>query len=399
MKNLFISAIYTSPPTTMGGNTKIMLEMIDALSSHVNITIFTTEPKTFKINLNSIKLVKIITISNKLKSFKFYNHLYEIVEVYKIMISYIETLSEKELSKSYIYSCSDFAPDVIPPFLIANKTKIRWIASLFLFIPNPIENLKNGYKFPFIKYIIYFFYQRSLFYLMKKSASIFLITNEEDLKMFPMKLRDHCFAVYGGVNIEEIPKIKEQSIAYDLINCGRVHPQKGVESLIRIWSLVVKELPNAKLCIIGNGEKNYVDRLLRIQKDLGLEKNIEWKGYVNGNEKYTLYSKSKIYAHPTVYDNNGMVAAEALCSGLPVIMFDLKNLKKIYVTSCLKIPCYNLELFAKEIIKLITNKNYYNQIKPKESDLYKFRDFWSWENRMKLLKDFFEREGIINHEK
>ena len=50
MYNLFTSSIYiyTSPSATMGGNTKIMLEVIYYMSDFLNITFFTTDPETFK---------------------------------------------------------------------------------------------------------------------------------------------------------------------------------------------------------------------------------------------------------------------------------------------------------------------------------------------------------------
>ena len=88
--------------------------------------------------------------------------------------------------------------------------------------------------------------------------------------------------------------------------------------MIKPWSQVIKELPNAKLCIIGNGEEDYIQKLKKLQKEIGVEQNIDWKGYINGKEKYELYSNSKIYARSTVYGNNDIVAAEALCTGLPV---------------------------------------------------------------------------------
>ena len=137
---------------------------------------------------------------------------------------------------------------------------------------------------------------------------------------------------------------------------------------------------------MGNGEKKFEEFLKEKVKKLGIDKNINWLGFVNGAEKYKVYLQSKIFLHGTIYDNNGMVAAEALCSGIPVIMYDLPQLRYIYKDGCIKIEIGNKNQYAQEIIsKLktsritgITNRN-------------KIADLWNWQNRAKTFNDFLKR--------
>ena len=110
-------------------------------------------------------------------------------------------------------------------------------------------------------------------------------------------------------------------------------------------------------------------------------------GYVNGIDKYKLYKSSKLLVHPTVYDNNGMVAAEALCTGLPVVMYDLPQLKKIYTKGCVKVMPYDKNKYADSIISLFEQKKY-NQLKPSTSDVSGIREFWSWKNRVREFNTF-----------
>ena len=226
---------------------------------------------------------------------------------------------------------------------------------------------------------------------MKKRADLFLITNEYDKKFFPSYMRKKIYPIYGGVNLEEIEKTNSKDLnnknIYDAIFCSRLHPQKGVSGLLDVWSMVCKKFPEAKLCLIGNGDENYVKFLKEKAKNLGIKKNIDWLGYVNGIDKYKLYKSSKLLVHPTVYDNNGMVAAEALCTGLPVVMYDLPQLKKIYTKGCVKVIPYDKNNYADSIISLFELKKY-NQLKPSTSDVSGIREFWSWKKRVREFNTF-----------
>jgi glycosyltransferase involved in cell wall biosynthesis len=387
-KKFFVSAIYTSPPSTMGGNTKIMLEIIDNLVEFYDFTIFTTEPETFAKNLKNYKEVNVVAIRYPFPKFSFRTHLKEVSYVSKKIDDYFK---DHELHKNdFFYSCSDFAPDVLPIINLKKKYKFKWISSLFLFIPNPYENLKNRYGFPFTKYVVYFLYQRYLFSQILKYADLFLITNDYDKKYFPKNFKNKIYAIYGGVNLEDIEKAKkdvDNKKMYDAVFCSRLHPQKGIEGILEVWKMVVEKNPQAKLAIIGNGEKRYEEFLKKKASDLKINNNIKWFGYVNGVEKYKIYLQSKIFLHGTIYDNNGMVAAEALCCNLPVIMYDLPQLKKVYTDGCIKVKATNKVQYAEEIIKMLKDLQYYKSIVNGEK-LVKIKEIWDWGVRIKGFDNF-----------
>lgn len=382
MKNKFyVSAIYTSPPNTMGGSTKIAIEIIDNLSDIFNFVIFTTEPKTFEKNLKNYSKVKIIPIDFPFKMFNYLSHYAEIKYITKI---YKEYFSKNKIDKhDYFLSPSDFAPDVMPIYYLRKEHSFNWIASLFLFIPGPLENIINKYKFPLIKYVIYFVYQRWLFSKMLHKADLFLITNDYDKKYFSNKFKKRIFAIYGGVNPEQIneaTKLWDKKKIYDAVFCSRLHPQKGISQLLEVWSMVVKKIPKAKLVVIGNGDKNYENFLKQKAKKLNLTGNIYWMGYVNDVDKYLIYLKSKIFVHGTIYDNNGMVAAEALSTGLPVIMYDLPKLRKVYTEGCIKIKIGDKVMYANMIVRHIRPRrstNFHISLTLRNKTI----QYWSWKNK------------------
>lgn len=384
----------------MGGNTKILFELINNLSEKYDFVVFTSEEESFKKNINNIERIKLVVLPYPFKKMSYGDQFKEIRYVTNFYDEYFK--SHRIKKEDYFYAVSDFAPDVIPLYRLRAKHKFIWIPTLFLFIPNPIENIVKSYEFPFLKYIVYFLYQRYLFLLMRRRLDLCVITNIADKKYFPKSLWDKVLPIYGGVNKEQIEEATSGGVAkkeYEAVFCSRLHPQKGIGKLLDAWRLVVGEIPNARIVIIGNGEKEYEEYLKNKALDLGLEKNILWLGYVNNTDKYKIYLKSKMLLHATVYDNNGMVATEALCSGIPVVLYDLENFKKLYSAGCVKVTEGNIVEYSKAVIKMLNDEEYYKSICPNKKDIIRLRDEWSWENRASIFNVFISQEKVYAGDK
>lgn len=391
VKNFYISAIYTSPPDSMGGNTKIMIEFVNQLRTQFKFTIFTSQPVTFFKNLVDTDCVNIIHVPYNYRLMNYRTHLKEIHYVSDFYKKYFAQSGIKE--DDYFYSSSDFAPDVLPVVNLKKKYKFKWIASLFLFVPNPLENFLKEYGFPFFKYVVYFIYQRWLFKQILDNFDYCCITNDVDKAYFPVERRNDIFAFYGGVNLDQIKDAKKADlkiIKYAAVFCSRLHPQKGISQLLEIWRLVTNTIPDAKLAVIGNGEQQFVDHLKMKAHRLQLPGNIDWLGYVNNVEKYKIYLQSKVFVHPTIYDNNGMVAAEALCSGLPVVMYDLEPLRNVYKDGCIKIKFGDKLAYANVLASLIADDTFYDINKPSAKMVKQLEAHWDWVNRARLFQTFLQ---------
>jgi glycosyltransferase involved in cell wall biosynthesis len=144
------------------------------------------------------------------------------------------------------------------------------------------------------------------------------------------------------------------------------------------------------LSVIGNGDGQYECRLHEKAAALGIAGNVEWLGYVNNEEKYEIYRTAKVFAHSTVFDNNGMVAAEALCSGLPVVMYDLPALRNVYTTGCLKIPYGEQSAFADALFRLLSNDGFYSSVAPTPGQVDVLRAQWNWCARIKTFSAWLE---------
>ncbi|MFH1459872.1 MAG: glycosyltransferase [Candidatus Omnitrophota bacterium] len=120
-------------------------------------------------------------------------------------------------------------------------------------------------------------------------------------------------------------------------------------------------------------------RLKKKISKYGLQNNIELFGFLDGKEKFEVFKQSKIVIHPATYDSGGMAAAEAMAWGLPGISFDLEALKTYYPKGMIKICPGDLEKFAEAVIRLLTDKKYYQETASEAVDL--IVEQWDWDKR------------------
>jgi glycosyltransferase involved in cell wall biosynthesis len=98
---------------------------------------------------------------------------------------------------------------------------------------------------------------------------------------------------------------------------SRLHPIKGVADLVHAWRNV---RPHGwRLEIVGGGDTAYRRELESLVGASRLEGEIRIRDEVTDNEKWAIYAASDLFVLPSYSENFGVVVAEALGAGLPVI--------------------------------------------------------------------------------
>ena len=98
-----------------------------------------------------------------------------------------------------------------------------------------------------------------------------------------------------------------------------LRPNKGADLLIKAVKKLENELTGYRVIIAGTGEDGYVNSLKELVHNLNLENIVSFPGGIYGNEKWDLYQKADVFVLPTLNENFGIVIAESLASGTPVI--------------------------------------------------------------------------------
>lgn len=99
---------------------------------------------------------------------------------------------------------------------------------------------------------------------------------------------------------------------------SRVHPKKGIDLLIEAVAQL-EDKGNINITIAGNGEKDYVDELKVLSERYKVASIFNFVGPVYGEAKWDLFRNADVFILPTHSENFGIVVAESLLVGVPVI--------------------------------------------------------------------------------
>src|SRR5437867_7162446 len=99
---------------------------------------------------------------------------------------------------------------------------------------------------------------------------------------------------------------------------GRLHPKKGLENLLDAYKKLKGSVGiTPSLVIAGEGDPGYVESVRNRIKELDL--SVRMIGHVAGDAKREFFENADVLVAPSHTENFGVVVAEALAHGVPVI--------------------------------------------------------------------------------
>ena len=101
--------------------------------------------------------------------------------------------------------------------------------------------------------------------------------------------------------------------------CARVVISKGIDTIMKIWPIILKKIPNAKLFVVGGGLHELLAELKELSKNLN--NSIEVIGEVDKPQEY--YQIADVYVFPSRQEGLPTTLMEAMSSGLPAVVSDI----------------------------------------------------------------------------
>jgi glycosyltransferase involved in cell wall biosynthesis len=98
---------------------------------------------------------------------------------------------------------------------------------------------------------------------------------------------------------------------------GRVHPKKGLTMLVEAWARVRPR--DWLLQIVGPDEEGHRSQLEKLVSHSGLRDVVSFSDAADANQRSNLFHDAELVVLPTHSENFGMVVAEALAHGVPVL--------------------------------------------------------------------------------
>lgn len=175
-----------------------------------------------------------------------------------------------------------------------------------------------------------------------KCAAALHATAESEAEQFrKLGFKNPVIISPNGVNVPKL-EIGEKKSALQLkletptktaarraLFVSRMHPKKGVLELVEAWaklssvSSVYSEVKNWTCELVytinGDFEREYESKVKARVNELGLQDQFIFTGALNDDEKWKAYARADLFVLPTYSENFGIVVAEALYAGVPVI--------------------------------------------------------------------------------
>jgi glycosyltransferase involved in cell wall biosynthesis len=207
-----------------------------------------------------------------------------------------------------------------------------------------------------------------------KKALIDLGVCENRLKVIP-----------NGVDTDFYkPSIK--SAVPTILWVGRVKRYKRVEHVLLAFSIIEKQLPDAKLIIVGNGD--YLENIKSLAAKLGL-KNVFFPGFVVEKKKVLLMASSWVIVSSSFVEGWGMTITESAACATPAVAYDVAGLRDSISNNetGLLVSDGNFNALAQNLLRILQDEQL--RVKLGNNALNRAKQF-SWDKVTQEFSDFIE---------
>lgn len=212
-----------------------------------------------------------------------------------------------------------------------------------------------------------------------------------------LKLKKSSFSVLPSVATEDFYiKPKTEGENFNIISVGRFVPLKGFDltlfSFIKlINSLPIIERKNCKLTLVGSGPEQEFNK--KIINDNNVESYVEIIEWIDRKDLMKIYEKSSVFLFPS-HEGAGMVVAEALSFGLPVVCLDNEGPGQYIHSNCgIKVPHTDYQntvsQLSEALQKLHSDRNLLKQMSIEARKQYEEK--FTWNSRGEHLKNIYNQ--------
>jgi len=160
------------------------------------------------------------------------------------------------------------------------------------------------------------------------NADVKIINDGIDYESFQNSItvsRNELLNNFTGFASNDVSKI--------FFSMGRLHKIKGFDVLIDAFNLLLEKDEYAKLIIAG-GDDGVGEKLKNQIKKLNLSSSVFLIGAVNFEDKKLLLNNCDYFTLASEFESFGIVIAEALSCGKPVVVSDKTPWKDIQINNC-----------------------------------------------------------------
>lgn len=147
-----------------------------------------------------------------------------------------------------------------------------------------------------------------------------------------------------------------------LISVGRLAPEKNWGTLLEAAALVIKQDPQVKLVLIGDGDDR--EALEDQAAELGIANQVEFTGKVAFDDIPRYLKAADMFCFASVSETQGVVTAEAMAAGLPIVAVDASGTSDVVTNGQEGLLTENdSQALARAILRLLDDESLRHRFK------------------------------------
>lgn len=154
---------------------------------------------------------------------------------------------------------------------------------------------------------------------VKNADCLHATAESEKENLLKLGYNSRIAIIPNGIDVESIDIKQNWKRNKQILFLSRIHVKKGIEFLLEAVAVLKNQLNGYMVNIAGEGDAAYIEQLKRKVQALSINDMVRFCGGIYGEQKWKLFKEADLFVLPTYSENFGIVVAEALASGTPVI--------------------------------------------------------------------------------
>lgn len=210
-------------------------------------------------------------------------------------------------------------------------------------------------------------YNQKLYRSLFSKADLILVLSEQWRRWIKeaLGLTEHIEVLYNPCPIvNHRTDLRKKNILF----AGTIIPRKGYADLIKGFAPIAPKHPDWKITFAGNGE---IERAKEIAKEVHIENQVIFLGWVNGKEKEKAFQEASIYCLASYGEGFPMGVLDAWAYGIPCVVTPVGGLPDIITEgeNALTFSLGDTETLAKQLERMITDDSLREKIEKESLNL------------------------------
>jgi glycosyltransferase involved in cell wall biosynthesis len=195
-------------------------------------------------------------------------------------------------------------------------------------------------------------------------------------------------------NTSRLVNPKRYIVMISVLNSNNIL-RKSIKECIAAIGILVKDIPDIQLIIIGEKEKGS-EEIIHLINQYKLASNISLEGFISEDKKIHLLKNAYCYLQPTYHEQFGLAIAEAMASSCPVISTNVAAVPEVLGDTGILIEENTPLNIANSIRTLYYDKNLRDSLSIKTS--IRAKELFSYNikesNFVKIINNFINKVNL-----